>query len=201
MTLDGVGFALDGDGDLVAGTLTDMHFHLAGGAGLDVTGLSLPAATLASEFATASTNQILDAIFSGNDVIVGDPGPNLLMGRGGYDTLTGGGARDVFEVVGLDSEAGRQRAWKATPIVWITSPTGRAATTCCSPMARRTAAATTPKSPPPAFDAGVRARGKIDRCAANARRSPTSPAYRSAPDAGPVCSESRTPWSSWPAGP
>ena len=101
MTLGGSGFALDSDGDLVAGTLTSLHFHLVGGAGLDVTGLSLPAATLAGELDAGS---LIGTIFRGNDVIVGDAGSNLLVGGAGYDTLTGGGGADVFEIAGLDSD-------------------------------------------------------------------------------------------------
>ncbi|MBS0362192.1 MAG: hypothetical protein JSR98_12495, partial [Proteobacteria bacterium] len=107
MSLGGFGFTLDSAGDLVAGTLTNIHFHLAGGAGVDVTGMSLPVVNLVSQFEFATTGQILSGIFGGNDVITGDGGPNTIHGYDGNDTIGGvGGAAFLSGDNGDDSLTG-----------------------------------------------------------------------------------------------
>jgi Ca2+-binding RTX toxin-like protein len=105
LSLTGVGFTFDAAGDLTGGALTAVDFQLLGGPHVDITGLSLPVTNLVSAFATATSAQILDALFSGNDSIVGDSTANHLVGHDGYDTMTGGGGADVFEFVQNNSAA------------------------------------------------------------------------------------------------
>ena len=105
LSLGGFGFTIDANGDLTGGTLTTIDFHLLGGPHAHIEGLSLPVVNLIDSLSWATNAQILDAIFDGNDSIVGDSGPNHLVGHGGYDTITGGGGADVFEVVQSDSAA------------------------------------------------------------------------------------------------
>jgi Ca2+-binding RTX toxin-like protein len=105
LSLKGTGFTFDADGDLTGGTLTGMDFHLSGGPHVDVEGMSLPAANLVDAFGTATNAEILNSIFRGNDVIVGDATANRLMGGDGHDTMTGGGGADVFVFSGANSSA------------------------------------------------------------------------------------------------
>jgi Ca2+-binding RTX toxin-like protein len=93
----GSGFAFAAAAFPVSGTITEVVDTTAGVQNFDISGISLPTATLATWISTDDSTTAKLTIFGGSDVINGSDSRDLLRGYGGDDTMNGAGGDDFVD--------------------------------------------------------------------------------------------------------
>jgi Ca2+-binding RTX toxin-like protein len=92
----GFGVTYDSAGTPLSGTITGLQERFLGTPTFTVTGANVSAVAFNAFADAGNTIGALRAIFSGNDVLQGGPGADLLSGLAGNDTLTGGFGADTL---------------------------------------------------------------------------------------------------------
>ena len=93
----GTGLHYDADTLPDGGTITGWTEAIGGKAWLQISGLSLPAATYTADLKADDWSGLLGAMLTGNDTITGGSGNDHLLGFAGDDVISGGAGNDTME--------------------------------------------------------------------------------------------------------
>ncbi|HWI84976.1 MAG TPA: calcium-binding protein [Sphingomonas sp.] len=96
VTYSGAGFTFDGAGHLLGGTVTGLAETSGGAPVLTITGMNVDAASYVQWSHDADSTAALDAMFGGDDSMVGASGDDYLTGLNGHDIILGHDGADTL---------------------------------------------------------------------------------------------------------
>jgi serralysin len=103
----GTGFAYDGLGDVVGGTLKSTNYYVSNVLQYEVKGLAHSAAAVNDYLQANDPQGLLGYVLGGNDRLTGSAGSDVVNGYTGHDSISGGAGNDVLRgLAGSDTVIG-----------------------------------------------------------------------------------------------